>query len=594
MIPVLFDGKTTDFTTNGKGRLADAVRCEVHQVLNGLYELEMEYPVTGSHFADLENGAVIGVKAEDAEKPRQGFRIYCITKPGLTGTCTVKARHVSYQANWIPVAPGSASSLADAFAKLKSLSLEDNPFTLWTDKTTVTGMSWLVPTPFRSLLGGVRGSVLDTYGGEYEWDNYTIKLWKHRGADNGVSLRYGKNIVDINQEANIENTYTGIMPYWNGEGGVVTLDSPVESSQAAAFPFRRTMTMDFTEAFEKKPTAAQLRQYTLSYINRNQIGHPNVSVNVDFVALWQTEEYKDLAEIQRVSLGDTITVVFPKLDISEKARVIEYTYDVLKERYTDIQIGSLRSTLSKTIADNASGITEIKAETQAKINQSTDWLTNAKGFVVAVKNDDGSWKALEFLNAATLQAATRDLLINNNGIGFGKGVAGTHGTNAWKYFQSWTLDGVLRVGGTSDVAILALDQQGRTIARIDYNGITLTDHDEGTTTDLWNGVLTYNSDDQSGALLPDALELINGNVITRLESGSWTMTNGRTEVASVDDAGRADFKSLYVNGNEITGGTSGFTGTIDYVWDTDGADASPLYGHIYVSNGLITGYEEDD
>lgn len=80
-----------------------------------------------------------------------------------------------------------------------------------------------MPSSFRNCLGGIDGSVLDTFGGEYEWDRYTVKLHHHRGADHGVHIVYGKNLIDFKMERNIESVITGVHPYWqNSETGEVT------------------------------------------------------------------------------------------------------------------------------------------------------------------------------------------------------------------------------------------------------------------------------------------------------------------------------------------------------------------------------------
>ena len=165
-----------------------------------------------------------------------------------------------------------------------------------------------------------------------------------------MTLRYGKNITDIKQEENIQNTITGIVPYWcGGDDEVVYYNGIVEASTAANFPYRRSVPYDFSGDFETAPTAAQLRQRAERYIIRNSIGIPAVSIKVSFVALWQTEEYKDVAALQRLRLCDSLTIEYEKLGVSNTAKIVKTVYNVLLERYDSTTIGEVRSKISRQI-----------------------------------------------------------------------------------------------------------------------------------------------------------------------------------------------------------------------------------------------------
>ena len=330
----LYSPATTDFSTNGIGQLSSAISCFVEEKRNGSYELEMQYPVDGVHFSDIQHSCLIMAKPADG-KPEQPFRIYKITKP-LNKRVTVKARHISYQTSHIPVAPFAAASCAQALNGLKSNAAEACPFEFWTDKSTTANFSVEEPSSIRSRLGGTRGSILDTYGGEYEWDGYTIKLHENRGSDKGVTLRYGKNITDITQEENIENTITGVYPYWKGseEGSTETLveldEKVLHSANAQNFPYQMTVPLDMSSYFQNPPTQAQLRERAQAYMKANKIGIPSVSIKVSFLPLWQTEEYKELMNLERVNLCDTVTVIFERLGVEATAKVVRTKFNVLE------------------------------------------------------------------------------------------------------------------------------------------------------------------------------------------------------------------------------------------------------------------------
>lgn len=504
MIPILFSESTTTFTTNGIGRLSECISCVCREVLNGAYELELEYPITGKRFNDITHSKIIGVIPYDGCTNIQAFRIYDITKP-LNGKIKIYCEHISYQTNWIPVKPFSASSLSDCLKKLKTNSIENNPFTFTTDKTVTTGIGFTEPKQLRNILAGEEGSVLDTYRGEFEWDNWTIKLLNNRGSDNHVTLRYGKNITDIEQDETIDTTYTGIVPYWFGseekedvtEEMLITLpEYVVESTYASLYPFKRTQVMDFTDQFDGPPSIEELRNFTKSYINRNDIGKPNISINVDFVALWQTKEYQNYAPIERVKLGDTVTIIFEKLNISATAKVIEYEYDVLRERYNSVQIGDAKSTLASTltgaIAETNDSIEAVKTEAKRVAKNATEWLTRGDGYLVLVKGSDGSFRELLAMDTPSTKTAKQVLRLNQYGLGFSKtGVDGP-------FYQAWTLDGVLTVGGTDTALIEVLDSTNRNIFSIDSNGLTINSLTHGrkifTIDNQFGGITVYSYD----------------------------------------------------------------------------------------------------
>ena len=218
MIPVLFDAAASTFKTNGLGRLSSAKSCKVTEERNGQFELEMDYPISGEHYGDIALSRIICAVPADGKDP-QPFRIYQISKP-LNGVVTVYARHISYRLSLIPAVPTdeTASSAEGALKLLKANAAEECPFSFESDVTTEGTYTIDTPASIRSQLGGTSGSVLDVYGGEYEWDNWTVRLHKARGYDTGIVLRYGKNITDIKQEESIESTVTGVLPFWRQEG----------------------------------------------------------------------------------------------------------------------------------------------------------------------------------------------------------------------------------------------------------------------------------------------------------------------------------------------------------------------------------------
>lgn len=488
MYPILFNSNVTSFTTNGIGRLSDAKSCYVTEERNGAYELELEYPTTGLHFSDLVNGNIIYAKPFQ-NGAFQAFRIYKVVKKAKN-LSNIYARHISYQLSFIPVSKFSAGTAASALSGLKSNARETCPFNFSTTGSFNAG-SFVVTKPdsIRALLGGQEGSVLDEFHGEYEWDNWNVILHKNRGSDKGVSIVYGKNLIDLSQEENIENTVTGIYPFWQNEGNqqtdadgnivetVTYFELPeriVQSSKAANFPFHRTVVKDFTSEFDNVPDATTLRNYTNQYITDNDIGIPKVSIDVNFVNLFETPGYQDVAALQSVNLCDTVTVIFPKLGINAKSKVVKTKYDVLKERYDGITIGDPKDTFSGIISDQLKQISYRPTEEEMKntVDRATGVLNSGmRGHVIVNRNASGWANEILFLDNENITSAKNVLRINMNGIGFS--------SNGYRgpYYQAWTNDGHLTLGGVNnsygDLEIL--DGSGKKMTELDMNGFYLYD-----------------------------------------------------------------------------------------------------------------------
>jgi len=342
----------------GLGVLIDAISCAVKTELNGMDELTLTYPIIGQNYEHLQLRNII--VAGTAGRGNQPYRIYRITKP-LNGVVTVYARHLVYDLAGIVVKPFRAGTLQAAFAGLVNNAMTINPFRFVTPRTTPAQFEVKIPSSVWSLLGGQQGSILDIYGGEYTFDGYTVRNDTQVGADNGVSVRYGVNMTDLEQDASCADCYTGVVAYWQKEDDVVY--SPVVSA-AGSYGYVKILSVDMSSKFDDKPTAAQLTTAAEQYIVDNEIGIPRVSWKVEFVPLSMTEEYKAIAPLESVSLGDTVTVVFTKLGVNASARVRAIEWDVLLDRYITVDLGSIRQNIADTIATQAREIKQAPTRTE--------------------------------------------------------------------------------------------------------------------------------------------------------------------------------------------------------------------------------------
>lgn len=358
MIPCLYDSRETKFNHNGIGKLADAQSCTVTEKRNGSYELKLICPADGIHAEMLEEGNIILAKPSDTMQP-QPFRIYKITTP-IDGKLEVQARHISYQLNFITVSPFSVSGCAGAVQGLKSHAASDCPFSVWTDVASSAMFTVSVPASFRNCLGGMDGSVLDTFGGEFEWDRYTVKFHRARGADHNVHIVYGKNLTDFKMEKSIENTITGVHPYWvdNETQAVMELPEKVVMVSRKSVPYQKITVLDCTSAFQEKPSEAALREYAQDYIDTTSLTEPEVDIKIDFIQLWNTPGYEDVVQAEQVSLCDTVHVYISKLGIEASSKVTETEYDSLLERYNSITLSN--STVSSRNSSLTSSLNSIR------------------------------------------------------------------------------------------------------------------------------------------------------------------------------------------------------------------------------------------
>lgn len=391
MKPILFPSTATEFNTHGLGVLTDAISCTVTEERNGAFELTMQYPDTGVHFAEITDRCIIYAIPSPYRAP-QPFRIYRITRP-MNGIIMVYAQHITYDLSGVPLNPFTAVNAPDALSKLSLNAAVDSPFTFWTDKSTVASFAVSTPSSTRSVLGGSSGSILDVYGGEYEWDGFTVRLYGHRGYDNGVVISYGKNLTDIEQDRNISNVATGIYPYWtNAEGAIMTCDPKIVNAPGT-YDFTRVVPVDFSNDFEAQPTPAQLQARAEKYVEDNKIGIPKTSITASFVQLEQFPEYEDLALLEKCDLCDTVTIRYPQLGVEAKAEIVKTETDVLLERYNSVEIGDVRTNIADTIVGQQQEIKQKPSETYLReaVLALTETILGASGGAVRLldTNNDG-------------------------------------------------------------------------------------------------------------------------------------------------------------------------------------------------------------
>lgn len=359
MIPLVHNQTNSDFS-GYSAPLRDTISCVVTEERNGLYELKMSVGMDDPNFDKIENNKYILAKANDTDENLQAFRIYSIENV-IKGRATIYAEHVSRRMKYIPLNPTDFTGSLSAIIQntIPNAVAVSNPFTLSTDwEKSNLHFKVDVPTSLFAMLTGTRGSLTDLCkGGEWHFDNFSAVLMEERGSDNGVEISYGKNLTDLSQESRIENTSTGIYPYWRGkeegsedETTVVLPEHIVYAAGHDTQDFERIVPVDLSDKFTGVPTVAQLRTAAQNYVTDNNIMVPKVSLKVSFAPLWEAMGYETLEAVERVSLCDTVTVRFERLGVLAKAKVTKTEYDVLTERYTKITLGEAKQSFSEKMA----------------------------------------------------------------------------------------------------------------------------------------------------------------------------------------------------------------------------------------------------
>lgn len=461
---------------------------------------------------ELTAGRYIYV-THDSTKTPQPFQIYSVESP-LQGTMTVHAWHLSYALNNIIVRPFTATSCAQAIAKLSSESMNSNPFSFWTDKQVSADFELQVPSSVRSVLGGSSGSLLDVYGkGEYEFDLFAVKLHLNRGSDRGVSIRYGKNLVSLEQELDASNVYVSAVPYWiDTEGNSVFYNGVVTrtgSEPGKAIP------MDLSEDFEDQPTTAQLQAKCQSKLDASDNYQLKENLKIDFVQLWDTEEYKDIANLERISLCDTIHVIYTRRNIVASAKCIKVVYDALRERYVSMEIGEPRTSLAQQIDVDVvqPAISKLPNKTlmQSAIDRATELITGGFGGYIKFNYlNDGTPSEMLIMDASSEATATHIIRFNQNGIGFS-----TDGGTT--YASAWTIDGAFNADFITT---------GSLIASLITTGLL----QDSTGKNYWNldtGQFVTKQGQIGGFTIGDT-ELTNGNPDGATTSGSRISPDGIT------------------------------------------------------------------
>ena len=395
MNPVLYRADERSFRTFGLGEISDAYKATVTRERNGNYDLYIKYPVNG-HFASVFK-VEMKIKSDAGKRTKwQTFEINRIVKDS-SEHIEIYARHISMRTSDIalkPIVKASKINAETALRLWKESLVGDDVFDVSSDIQALGNISWEVDKvgSARKALGGVSGSILDVFGGEFEFDNNLIILHKQMGRKAPTVLEYGRNLLSVEEESLLDGNYTSIYPFarytpssnGSSEGSheesrevLVTLPEHIlDSPYLRLYAQRRISLVDFSSKFDDKhpPTAEKLRSLGQSYIKTNNIGAPKISTEVSYVDLSHTLDYQDFGVMEEVELCDIIPLYYPQFDITTTTeKVVKVVYDVYTDSNEEITLGtigqSLSSSMTAGIADRLSVVEERQASIESTLPQ---------------------------------------------------------------------------------------------------------------------------------------------------------------------------------------------------------------------------------
>lgn len=399
MRPILYNANETAFETYGLGEI-DATKAQVTRERNGNYTLYIEYPASGPLAGTFKNDMRIKSDAGLRTK-NQTFFISRILKDS-TGILKVYAKHISHLTEKMAIRNNTnVSGTAQAALAIWALNaLGGIRFDTWSDIDLTSKTSWNIADfkTARDALGGVKGSILDVWGGEYEFDNTVIRLHKQLGRKSPTVLEYGRNILRAEDDQDIEGAYTSVYPYatytpenqGTGEGGAtsqqITVELPekyVDGPYIGLYNERRVLIVDFSSNFKDKevPTIDKLRRLAKEYAINNRLGIPKINTKIEYVDLSKTLDYKLTQILEEAELCDIVPVYYPQIGLtSEDAKLTTIVYDVLLEQNDSVEVGVIGDGFKSSMTSNLSGkIDDLASNQQRLVNTLPNYLLNAQG-----------------------------------------------------------------------------------------------------------------------------------------------------------------------------------------------------------------------
>lgn len=367
LVPILFQADEDIFTHNGLGRLSDATKCEVTEVLNGEFELLMAYPVNGAKYSLIEDNMLILAKPNPYDQPHV-FRIYEHHLSSNENSLEIYARTntADLADNMVSETAIVDKTPAQAMTSLGSVAIDPCDFLFISDIVELGSVKW-TRRNLLSCITGEEDSVLQVWGGEVQHGNKEIAVYQRRGTDTDVTIRHGRNLRGLTVTYSTQGIVTAILPYTrlgtDEEGNEeILIGTVVRSPNESNYPHAFIKDVEFpieqygTEVVTQDPdsgyetttlvmTLSDLNDAAATWFDDNpDMDVPSINIEVEIENLSQTEDYAQFKDFETLRLGDTITVWAEKYNVELTARVVKVVYDCLSDRNLELEVGKIKET----------------------------------------------------------------------------------------------------------------------------------------------------------------------------------------------------------------------------------------------------------
>jgi len=433
----LYKPNETDFTHNGIGILDNNIyEAEIEEILNGVYTLRFKYPLFAPHGLEIDGQYLIKAPTPD------GDQLFRVANPHPTnGEVQVFCYHIFYDLvdNFIEDTNIVGKTGFGALDQVKGALQYPTKFDFYSDIGSMANARLVRKNPVEFLLdNGQDNSFLNRWGGELLRDNFNVRMLARRGRDRGVVIQHKKDLLGYEADVDWQSVITKIMP--QGANELLLPEKYVTSPLVDKYVNPKIRKIDFPEVKAKIGDAAndddalplpdalnKLRALAVAMFNNQHVDQPLATYKIKFQELSQTEEYKDLAVLQRVYMGDTVTVQHLEEGIDVIAKVVSYKYDPLNDEYTDITLGNYKESFTDVankvdrMQDNLDGL-ETSFLEKAK-DRATDLINSGFGGHVRIHPE-----RILIMDTEKESTAKRVWQWNINGLGYSStGINGPYG-----------------------------------------------------------------------------------------------------------------------------------------------------------------------
>ena len=346
------------FDNNGLAVLDECISATLNNNLNGDYSLEILYPVTSHKAKYLEELNII--KADG-----QLFRIYKVERSQVDNLkVKVWARHIFYDLAFFFIE--SAKILNANMKEAMEMSIPPEVQAVYSITAPEGTVAPFAVKEINSVDAMFR--LIEVYGGELDRDNFNIIIKPFMGEEQGILIRYGKNIKGLTLTLDSSLVASRIYPV--GDNDLVLPERYIEMKGTKPLPFDITKKVEFKECKDVESLRAKASQYAKTAII------PKMNIAIDFIELSKTEEYKNFVSLTRVNLGDLVDVYHEKLGLTTKLRVVRKQIDLINPMNTKIELGDPLDTIIE------------KLDTSKLLDEITKLIEGNKSGVVIKKNSD--------------------------------------------------------------------------------------------------------------------------------------------------------------------------------------------------------------